>query len=259
MRRKSLRNFVQILLLVLVLGTSSNAFADTIAITEVSLSNLQIIPTTGTVVISPPLVGNATAAGAAAINTLDDEGADFEEGPTRSEANTSITFATVNAVSDFTTLALSANTNVMLPGCRCEAETEANAALRLSFMIVGGTGPVDVTLSALTETLQNLVRDQFSTFAVSEIRITLNLIGVETFSFDSLLRIGPNEMLSLETQRLISEVVTLQFNQEYNLLVHLNAVARAGENEIPEPATVFLLVSGLGFMAGVVKKRRAMR
>jgi hypothetical protein len=27
-------------------------------------------------------------------------------------------------------------------------------------------------------------------------------------------------------------------------------------NEVPEPATVVLLVSGLGFMTGVLKKRR---
>lgn len=257
MRRKSLGTGV--LLLGLLIGTASSAYADTIAITTVSLSNLQIIPTSGTVVISPPTLGNATFAGAGLVNSFDEEGGDFQDGPTRSEVNSSITFASVNSVSDFTNLSLSVNTDVTLTGCRCEAETEGNASLRLSFMIVGGTGAVDVTLSALAQAAQTLVKDQFGTFATSEYTISLNVIDVATFSFDSRLRIGPNETLSLETQRLISEVVTLQFNQQYNLFVHLNAVARAGQNEIPEPATVVLLVSGLASMAGFVKKRRAMR
>jgi len=104
--------------------------------------------------------------------------------------------------------------------------------------------------------MQNLVRDQFSTFAVSEARIFLNVLGVTTFSFDSLLRAMPNEVMTLELQRQLSEVVTLQFNQQYTLLISLNAVSRAGQNEIPEPATVVLLVSGLGFMTGFVKRRR---
>ena len=162
----------------------------------------------------------------------------------------------MNSLSDFATRALSVNTNVTLPGCRCEAETEANAVLRLGFTITGGTGAVDVTFSALAQSLQTLVRDEFSTFAVSEARIFLNVLGVTTFSFDSLLRAMPNEAITLETQRQISEVVTLQFNQQYTLLISLNAVSRAGQNEIPEPATVVLLVSGLGFMTGYVKRPR---
>lgn len=254
MRRKLLGTCV--LLLGLLVVTASSAYADTISITTVSLSNLQIIPTSGTVVISAPQSGLQTAAGAAAVNSFDEEGGGLQQDPTHSEASTSITFASVNSVSDFPTLALSANTNVTLSGCGCEAETEANAVLRLSFTIVGGTGPVDVTFSALTQTIQTLVRDQFSTFAVSETRIFLNLIDVTTFSFDSRLRAMPNEAITLEAQRLLSEVVTLQFNQQYTLLVSLNAVSRAGQNEIPEPATVILMVSGLGLMGGVVKKRR---
>ena len=255
MRRKSLGACV-LLSLGLLLATASSASADTISITTISLSNLQIIPTSGTVVISAPQSGSQTAAGAAAVNSFDEEGGSNQQDPTHSEASTSITFASVNALSDFTTRALSVNTNVTLTGCRCEAETEANAVLRLGFMITGGTGAVDVTFSALAQTMQNLVRDQFSTFAVSEARIFLNVLGVTTFSFDSLLRAMPNEVMTLELQRQLSEVVTLQFNQQYTLLISLNAVSRAGQNEIPEPATVVLLVSGLGFMTGFVKRRR---
>jgi hypothetical protein len=66
-------------------------------------------------------------------------------------------------------------------------------------------------------------------------------------------------MMSLQTQRQVSEVFSLQFGQQYNLIVFVGANSRAAQSEVPEPATVVLLVSGLGFMAGVVRKRRTMR
>ncbi len=209
---------------------------------------------------STPQFGSPTSASGAAVNSLEEESGDLQFSPTFSQAFTSITFASAGGVSELSSMGLSGNTNVTLPGCICSAETEGQASLRLSFMIVGGSGPVDVTFSALAQTIQNLVTDQFSTFATSETRIFLSVIDVATFSFDTRFRIGAgDEATVIATQRLISEVVTLQFNQQYNVLLSGLAVSRAGQNEIPEPATVVLLVSGLGFMTGFVKKRRAMR
>lgn len=249
-----------VLLLALLIGTSSNAYADTISLTSVSLINFQIVPSSGTIVFSTSQIGSPTSASGAAVNSLDEESGNSQQSPTFSQAFTSITFASAGGVSEFSSLSFSANTNVTLPGCVCSAETEGLAALRLSFMIVGGTGAVNVTFSALTQTIQNLVTDQFSLFAVSETRIFLNVIDVATFSFDTRFRIGPGDPATvIAAQRLISEVVTLQFNQQYSVVVSGLAISRAGQNEIPEPATVLLLLSGLGSMAGFVKKRRAIR
>jgi len=246
-----------VLLLGLLLGTPSSAYADTISLTTVSLTNFQIVPSSGTIVFSTSQIGSPTSAHGAAVNSLDEEGGDSQQSPTFSQAFTSITFASAGGASELSTMSLSANTNVTLPGCRCEAETEAGATLRLGFMIVGGSGPVDVTFSALAQTIQTLVTDQFSTFATSETNIVLNVIDAATFSFDTRFRIGAgDEARVIENQRLISEVVTLQFNQQYNVLVSGIATSRAAQTEIPEPATVVLLVSGLGFMTGFVKKRR---
>ena len=254
MRRKSIGTCV--LLLGLLLATASNAYADTISLTTVSLTNFQIVPASGTILFSTSQIGSPTLALGAAANSFGEETGDSSMSPTFAQAFTTVTFASAGGVSEFSSQSFSANTNVTLSGCVCDAETEGQAALRLGFMITGGSGPVDVTFSALTQTIQNLVTDEFSTFATSETRIFLNVIGVATFSFDSRFRIGPNEATVIEAQRQMSEVVTLQFNQQYNVLVSGLAVSRAGQNEIPEPATVVLLVSGLGFMAGFVKKRR---
>ena len=61
----------------------------------------------------------------------------------------------------------------------------------------------------------------------------------------------------MEFERQLSEVFTLQFGTEYSLRASLFANSEAGQNEVPEPASVVLLVSGLGFMAGFVNGRSA--
>ena len=248
-------SFGTCLLLGLLLATSSSAYADTISVTSVSVTNIQLVSSSGTIVLSPPQSGSRTIASGVAVNSFDQEDLDQEENPTLSQASASVTFANANAVSDFTNSLVNANSNVMLSGCLCSAETEGIALIRQSFTIVGGSGNVDVTLSAMMQTMQNLITDQFGLFAASDARITLQISGVESFSFDSILHVGPNESLALERQRQLSEVLTLQFNQQYTFTVSVIANSRAAQNEIPEPATVVLLVSGLGFMAGFVRKR----
>ena len=275
MRRKSLRTCV--LLLGLLLITSSSAYADTISITTVSVSNLQIVPTSGTIVLLTTEFGpRATASGAAVFNSpgFDDESANGSQSPTRAEASTSVTFASAGGVSDITNMFLSADSNVMLSDCLCQAETEGLASIRASFMVVGGSGSVDVNFSGLLQTMQTLMIDEFSLSAASVARMSLRVFHPDcadvfnpncgnvnhTFSFDSNLVIRPPDLsTALEFQRQISEAVTLQFGQQYNLLISVNAISRGAQNEIPEPATVVLLASGLGFMTGFVRKRRASR
>src|SRR5215217_507644 len=53
MRVTSLKVFVRVLLFGLVLGASSTAYADVVAITSFSLSNPQFNPATGTAVFTP--------------------------------------------------------------------------------------------------------------------------------------------------------------------------------------------------------------
>jgi hypothetical protein len=51
---------------------------------------------------------------------------------------------------------------------------------------------------------------------------------------------------------------SLQFGAVNTIELRMDATAFGMNevNEVPEPATVALLVSGLGFMGGVLKKRR---
>lgn len=189
-------------------------------------------------------------------NSFGQEVSAHSESPTQALAAAAALSAGASGQSDLIHLQLNAISNVILSGCVCSAESEGLAFLRQSFTITGDTGNVDVTFSALMQTMQNLVTDQFSLFAVSEARISVQIVDVRTFSFDSNLRIGPNELTSLEMQRQLSEVFNLQFGQQYELVVFVGANSRAAQSEVPEPATMVLLVSGLGFMADFVRKRR---
>jgi hypothetical protein len=257
MMRKSLGTCV--LLLGLLLVTSSSAHADTIAITSATLSNLQIVPTSGTLLFLGPRFGERTGVFATTSNIgpgLFQEGGNVASSPTRAEISSTITFASASGVADFPNMFLSTNGAVML-GCSCTGRGEAGASLHEQFMIIGGTGSVNVTLSALLQTLQNVVTDQFSLSAESDIFIDVQVDHVNIFSVDSRLSIGPNNSATIEMQRQLSQVLTLQFGQQYLFEVFVRVDSRAEQNEIPEPATVVLLFSGLGFMAGLVKKRRS--
>jgi len=208
-------------------------------------------------VFSPPQVGPVTAASGAATNSFDEEGGSHSENPTLAQANTSVTFATAGGVADLTNRSLNAHDSVMLSGCVCRAETEGLAFIFQNFTVTGGAGNVDVTFSAMLDTIQNVVTDQFSLFAASEAHFSVQVVGVDTFSFDSHLRIGPNELTSLQMQQQVSDVFHLQFGQQYNLIVFVGADSRASQSEVPEPATFVLLFSGLGFLAGSRRKWRA--
>jgi hypothetical protein len=263
MMRKPLRTCL--LLLGLLLVTSSSAYADAISVTSVSVSNIQLVTTSGTIVFGAPPFGSRTIAHTVIADGNGDEVADEEQSPTRSEASTTTPLATANAVSDFTNFVVSANSSVLLSGCLCAAEAEGQSILRTTFTIIGGTGNVDVNFSALLETAQNLVTDPFSLSAASDASLRISVFTTDTltsvinFSFDPRLGIGPNASTALAFQQQLSQVLALQFNQQYTFDIFVRANSRATQTEIPEPATVVLLVSGIGFMAGFVKKRRAMR
>jgi hypothetical protein len=131
-----------------------------------------------------------------------------------------VTFASASAVADPINTSASQNSNAMLSGCNCEASAVGQTLLQKNFIITGGTGNVDVHFSGLLVMMQTVMTD-------------------------------------IEQQ--LSETVTLQFNTEYrfDLLTSASSlVVNQAPAEIPEPATVVLLVSDLGFMAGLVRRRR---
>src|SRR5687767_2497235 len=256
MRVKSLKVFVRVLVFGLLLGVSSTAYADTVVITSFDVSNLQFTAAAGTTVFTP----TATSARANASNSF---------GQTVDNVSNTFPFAQTGAAVSFTTAFATANlppnsvngiTFAMLGGCSCTASSFSISNLTGTLVITGAQGPVDVTISGLATLLRVVETDQFGVLAESEVLFDIFVNGVSVFQIDSLIPLsGPNLQAFVEGSNQLSRTISLQSGAEHTINVRLSTRATAVVNEVPEPATVVLLVSGLGFMTGVLKKRREIR
>jgi hypothetical protein len=115
MRRKSLRIFLFTLALALLLVSSSTAYADAVSISTVSLSNLQIVPTVGTIQFGLP----GSTAIARATNSFGDVDEMPAPGQTTPQANASVNLASASASTNAQTFAGSAHSEVTASGCTC--------------------------------------------------------------------------------------------------------------------------------------------
>jgi hypothetical protein len=99
--------------------------------------------------------------------------------------------------------------------------------------------------------------DQFGKYAETAITFDILVNGSVVFSvqIDHLISVGPNGLADVQATSPIAGTITLQSGVENTILIRA-APSSLVINEVPEPATIVLLVSGLGFMTGVLKKRR---
>ena len=127
-----------------------------------------------------------------------------------------------------------------------------------TLLITGTEGTVDVNVSALISTLRDLQTDQFGVRAVADLSFNLFVDNSPVFSLQIELfheLEGPNRSVFLAGSNQRSGTIRLQAGVEHSVRAVL-VNSSAAVSEVPEPATVVLLVSGLGFMTGVLRKRR---
>jgi len=124
-----------------------------------------------------------------------------------------------------------------------------------------GEGNVDVTFSINPFATGQITTDQFGTRAQAEVFYNLLVNGTSVLSQDQMLRevVGPNQTGAFQLGPVeISHVFSLQFGAVNTIELRMGAGSFGINevNEIPEPATVVLMISGLGFMAGVLTTKR---
>ena len=253
MRVKPLRVFLQVLLFGLLLGASSTAYADTVVVTSFTFG-IQVAPAVGTVAFTP----TAASVRAVAMNSLGQNQDITSNTFPLAQTSAMVTFANSNGTANAANQTATANASVSVGGCTCTASAFVLASFDTTFVIQGGDGNVDVTILPMPFATGQVATDQFGQFAFASIswRVTLN--GVTVFFTDEMLRelSGPNQSGGFQlTPGLLARTFTLQQGVTNTLSVNISAVA-AGASAVPEPATVVLLVSGLGFMTGVLKRRR---
>ena len=250
MRAQFLKLFAPVLLFVLLLGVSSTASADALVISSITFSNFQFTPTAGTAVVTP----TTTFAQAISSNSLGENQQDVSNTFPIAQAAASTTFSTASAGTSATDGVLTAFAMSNIGGCNCSTGSFGQSILTGTLVILGGEGSVDVTFSGLLETLRQAQTDAFSIAEADftyDFRVNNNIL----FEADGIRPVGPNETLFILGADQLSRTITLQYGA-VNTFDFRVAVAPLAVNEVPEPASMVLLVSGLGAMTGIIKSRK---
>jgi hypothetical protein len=216
-----------------------------------SISNIQISPTA---TIDPTF--SSDFAGATAQNSLGEQAGPFDFS-VPAQAKASVTWAEGQGNADAVNLTAHANSSVILPGFRNDANSSGLGELIFSFTVTGGSGPVAVTVSMQIDGSQNAFADIAGIVTRNEIVATLRLLvdpladpGVDDplLFYDNIISGGPDFTQASTVSTTLSKTVTLTYGTTY--LVIVDADAESIAQNIPAPATFVLLLGGLGLMCG---------
>jgi hypothetical protein len=254
MRLKSPKVFAGVLMFGLLLCASSTAYADAFSLTSFSFNNIQFTPSAGTAQFTVTSVSARADAGINGGIQISNSSSSFPIAQASAVVNGMTAAATTNAA----TVSVGADTTAFLGGCTCSAGSFGQGLLNGTLVLSGAEGPVNVSISALRTIIWQVQTDAFGRYAESGTFMDVFVNGSPVFSLqvEALFpRTGPNQFSASQFSSVISRNITLQGGSTNSIFVRLSATSLV-INEVPEPASIVLLVSGLGALTGVLQKRR---
>ena len=254
MRSTSLRILVRTLLLGMFLSIPSSAYADAFSLTVVNFSNIQITSSAGSITFG---VGQASAFSTAGHNLggLTEQTNTGTSNGGLAVATTTVTFASATGVANALNPSVNASATVDVQGCVCAASSIGRGTLINTFTVTGADGTVDVNISGFLDSLQILSTDEFGVLAQSQIVLSVLVDSISVFSMEfPRLTIGTNSMDVLQMIQQLAGTITVTTNTQHTVSISIQADS-SGVDAVPEPGTAVLLVSGLGFMTGLIRKR----
>jgi hypothetical protein len=254
MRVKSLKVFAGVLMFGLLLCASSTTYADAFSLTTFSFDNFRFTPSAGTAQLTLSTAFARADAGILGGPVISNSSTSFPI----AQASAVLNGISASAIANASTNSISGTSTAFLGGCTCQGGSSGFAMLTGTLVLSGAEGPVDVNISALRSFLWQVQTDVFGRYAESGLFMDVLVNGSIVFSLqvEALHPILlPNQSSMVQAAEQISRNITLQGGSTNSIAVRINATSLV-INEVPEPASVVLLVSGLGFMTGVLKKRR---
>jgi hypothetical protein len=226
--------------------------ANVIVNSTLNLTQLQILPASGSVQFLSPLTA------AAFVNAQDslgnaDSNFDSQDGGTAAVSAAAL-LASAAASADSPNQHAGTSSFVNIPQIQAAANSTAQGALLGVFQIVGASGPVSVVLSAALSGNQTLMTDAQGLSGTSELIFTLllpDLSDSPVLFMDNLLQVGSSQSLSSPLSKTLTATVLLDANTSYFLITQADSES-SGTNA-PEPSSRWLLAT---LITGVFLFRR---
>lgn len=243
----SVQLFSLLLTLTISLALTPSVQATAMATGTITVTNLTVTPSSGTVVFGSPWTAQAFAQAQNSLCGCDSQ-FDSSIGGT-AKADAMVMFAQGHALTDAAGLTLSASdaVNISNAGVMAANAIGQSTLFNTAFSITGGSGPVDVTFSALLNMAQFLFTDPNGVFARNDTSFQLSIDGQTLLFMDLSNQIGSNATLSDGFSGSLSDTVMLNFDQTYTLFG--TAEDDPSGYDTPEPPSGSLLLLGAALLA----------
>lgn len=233
------------------LCTAGILHAGVIANSSLTLTQFQILPSSGSVQFLSPITATAFAQALDSLGGLDQHFNSIDDGATSAAALSALAGATAGASA--TAFTGSAISSVGIPGIESIGSSTAQASLSGSFEIVGPSSPVAVQFSAMLGLAQTLSTLDGGLSASSELSFSLTLDdGDQPLFFDNILPVPPDSTSSSSSTDPMNGSATLDPNVPFTFTLSLDSETRGQDS--PEPAAILLSAAGLA--AVFVRRRR---